>query len=373
MKYGIITFYHDCNNYGANLQAYALCRVIEKLGHEAEQIDYYNGKKYKYLLSCIYRKLFKKKYYKNADFYNRKMAIKEFRESIPHSKIYYKKTLTCANDNYDGFICGSDQIWNPAWINDAFSLNFVKDEKIKISYAASVGKEALNEKDKAKFSCMLSRIDHISVLEKNAVDLLSECTNKRIEWVLDPTLLLSREEWDTIVPDAKVNTKYVFCYYLNDYGPHRDVAKEYAKKNGLKIVTLPYLSYTERECDKEFGDYRLFDVSPRDFISLIKHAEYVLTDSFHAAVFCHLYNKPFAVFSQAGKESRVRMDSLTELFGTEEHHIIGDDMMNADAIMRLSAPESSEVSDKYIQMKSKSMDFLKNALSSGGKYDKTNM
>lgn len=366
MKIGIITFYHDMTNYGANLQAYALCEVVNKMGYEAEQIDYYNGKRYRYLLSVIYRFVFKKKYYKNKDFYNRKMAIKRFRQSIPHSKVYFKSTLTKANRKYDGFICGSDQIWNPDWITPAFALQFAEDKKLKISYAASIGKEIIEEHSKEKYVHMLSRLDYVSVREKNAVKLLNEFTEKPIEWVLDPTLLLTKNEWDEIVPENKIKDKYVFCYFLNDYKLHRDIAQEYADNNNLKIVTLPYLSYQRRECDDGFGDYRLFDVSPCDFIAMIKYAEYVFTDSFHASVFCHLYNKSFVVFTQGGKESRVRMDSLTELFDTSEHHIVGDDLINLENINGISNVPSLENTKEYQRMKAKSIDYLSKALASGG-------
>ncbi len=364
MKYGIITLYHDNNNYGANLQAYALCYICKKLGFDVEQIDYYNADYFRRIISLTYRLLFKKRYYKCNEFYRRKMAIKSFRDTIPHSKVYYKHTLYKTNDSYDGFIVGSDQVWNPSWITDAFALRFVKENKRKISYAASLGRERLDPQEKDLFSSILENMDCISVREKNGVTLLAELTATPIEWVLDPTLLLSQDEWDQIATPRKIEPRYIFCYFLNGYSSHRDIARKYAQSKHYKIVTLPYLSYQNRECDDDFGDYQLYDVSPCDFISLIKYADFVFTDSFHATVFCHLYNKEFAVFSQTGKESRVRMDSLTEMFGTRERHLVGDDSLNLEIINGFHPIERTENTEEFLKMKSKSIEFLVKALSS---------
>lgn len=364
MKYGILTLYHDNTNYGANLQAYALCAICKKHGFNAEQIDYYNGKRIRQVLSLIYRFVFKKRYYKNNEFYTRKMAIKRFRDSIPHSKTYYRENLKKANNNYTGFIVGSDQVWNPEWITDAFALRFADAKRLRMSYAASIGRISLSNKEKELFASILSQMDYISVREKNGVELLSKTTDKKIEWVLDPTLLLSEAEWNLIASPRKISERYIFCYFLNDYLPHRDFANQYARSQGIKIATFPYLSYQMRKSDDGFGDYQIYDASPSDFISLIKYADYVFTDSFHATVFCHLYHKEFVVFSQAGKESRVRMDSLTEMFGTSERHLVGDELLRLETIAGFSPIDHPENSALFLKMKAKSIEFLVKSLSS---------
>lgn len=366
MKVGIITFYYDITNYGANLQAYALCRWCNKIGFDTEQLCYYDSYGFKKIFSWLYRHVFKKKYYKNENFYQRKMSIKRFRDKIPHSKLYCKNTLVKANDRYDAFIVGSDQVWNPDWINQAFKLEFVQSDKLKISYAASLGRECLSQDEKSIFMPILNRIDFISVREENSIGLLSELTDKKVEWVLDPTLLLDSAEWDEVCSDRFIEDDYLFCYYLNEYQLHRDIAVKYAKEHNLKIVTLPFLSYKYRKCDDGFGDYQLYAVSPGEFVSLIKYAKCVFTDSFHATVFSHLYKKDFVVFSQSGKQSKARMDTLTRLFGTEERHLVGDEAVTLSTIDSFRRIDYTQNADKYRKTKEKSEQFLLNALSRKG-------
>lgn len=361
MKVGICTMYYENSNYGGNLQAYALWRVCESLGHSTEQIAYYDSFRIKKIFSFLYRKVLGTRYYKSNDFFVRKRAIRIFREKIPHTKLYYRGTLKKANQKFDAFIVGSDQVWNPSWILPAYTLEFVDNNKIKISYAASIGREILNDKENDLFKSILSRMTAISVREESGVRLLSCLTEKNVEWVLDPTLLLSVDEWDQISTKRLIESDYIFCYYLGDDSKYRQLATEYAIRHNLKIVTLPNLSYQYRSVDESFGDYQLYDVSPEAFISLIKYSKYVFTDSFHATVFAHLYEKEFVVFSPAGKQSRVRMDSLTEMFGTQERHSIGNSMTVED-IERFQSINYQINCGKYIERKEKSLDFLTRSL-----------
>lgn len=372
MKIGICTLYFENSNYGANLQAYALCHICETLGYDAEQICYYDSYRIKKFISLSYRAILGKKYYKSNDFYVRKMAIKKFRDSIPHSKIYYKTTLKKANTKYDAFIVGSDQVWNPSWILPAYTLEFAKQDKLKISYAASMGREKLDDSQQEIFKDILSRMTSISVREKSGVEILEKLTDKRIEWVLDPTLLLSEDEWNQVASDRIVNEDYVFCYYLGENENYRRIAKEYANRHGYKIITLPYLSYQYRKADEGFGDYKLYDVSPSDFISLVKFSRFVFTDSFHASVFSHLYKKEFVVFSPEGKQSKVRMDSLTEMFNTQERHLIGNDF-SANSIEHFQPIDYSNNETEYLNQKKKSIEFLKNSLEVSRTVDERNM
>ena len=120
---------------------------------------------------------------------------------------------------------------------------------------------------------------------------------------------------------------------------------------------MPYLSYQYREADDGFGDYRLYDISPCEFISLIKYSKYIFTDSFHATAFSHLYKKEFVVFSPDGNQSRVRMDSLTEMFKTTERHLIGSGV-SIDAIEHFESLDCSIDETGYIDRKHKSMEYL---------------
>ena len=147
---------------------------------------------------------------------------------------------------------------------------------------------------------------------KNLVD-------KKIEYVIDPVFLLSKGEWEKIASKRQVQNKYLFCYFLGSNKKSRKLAKEYAKLHDLKIVSIPYLNDKFRKCDYNFADYSLMDVSPNDFLSLIKHSEVIFTDSFHAVAFSNIFHKQYFIFDREKNGTlNERIIDVTKLFQTEE-------------------------------------------------------
>lgn len=365
-RIGICTLYCNNRNYGGNLQSYALCKTIKSLGWQAEMITYYNStlirsKLSKIKLSLIHILSKKDKISKQLAIRNR--AIDCFRESIPHSKLYYADTIKKANAYYDCFITGSDQVWNPDWINWFMSLEFVDETKRTIAYAASVGKTKLTPEQQEKLKRALMHTDVVSIRERETIPALKELTNKPIEYVLDPTLLLTRDEWDEISTQRLIEEKYMFCYFLRDDENLRVAAKQYAKKNNLKIVTLPYLNGVYRKVDDGFGNYALFDISPKDFISLIKYASFVLTDSYHGTVFSHLYERKFAVTNGSNNiEMGCRMQSLSDLFGTEERYIKDTKMVTVDSLENLTNIPLNIDWKNYDSMRKNSIEYLEKVI-----------
>lgn len=318
MKIAIVTHYYKSDNYGGNLQAYALCYWLKKNGYDAEQLCFnilpgkigstyyqrlkkqvcYTFKVFSYNILCKNReeriKSRKvKKYYKL-----RKNSMLKFNlDAIPHSsKVYFEKTIKTSVKNYDCFISGSDMVWFPEWYSPILTLEFVPDNIPKFSYAPSVGVTKLSETQKKFYKEFLSSYQDVSVREESSVGLLKDLVPDQVHYVLDPTLLLSRSDWDKICNKKIFSEKYLFCYFLGDYSPSRKIAEEYAKKYNLKLVTIPYLIGKYQLCDDGFGDVQFSEVSPSDFISLIKYADVVFTDSFHACVFSFIYNKQFITF-----------------------------------------------------------------------------
>lgn len=361
MKYGICTFYYNNRNYGAILQAYALRKVVESLGVEAEMISYTNRTKVYSALFNIKKNL-RRQHYLSSDFASRCSAIDSFRDSIPHSKLYYSNTISRINGDYDGFIVGSDQVWNPDWINQFTALSFSNSSKNTIAYAASLGKIRLSVDQQDKLKQALEKTNYISLREKESIPSLQRLTKKEIAYVLDPTLLLSRETWDDICSDRMIDEDYIFCYYLGGNSNLRNVAKELGIRKNLKIVALPYLNGKYREVDDGFGDYQLFDVSPVNYLSLVKHASFMMTDSFHGTVFAHMFETPFVVSGGGKDEMGCRMLSLTELFGTEDRYIKEHDDVSIDAVISLNDSPMVLRYDKHDAMLNHSMDFLKSAL-----------
>ena len=305
MRIAIFTHYYLSNNYGGNLQAYALCKVLEDLGHEADQVCYLRNTNVKQSMIFRMKKrlkssiknatiiLYDKNFFKNIDM--RKRAICVFnQESIPHTnKVYDDTCISLLNEEYDFFITGSDQVWHPNVLCSGYLLEFCDSPSKKISYAASIATNKIDLQSENRLKKALSSFSHISTREQDSVSLLSEMGIRDCEWVLDPTLLLTSEEWRKTAQPFKIEKDYVLTYFLGDNEQSRQNALEYAKRNGLLLVSLPFLLNSYRKCDRGYGDIQLYAVSPEQLLYLIDHSKAVFTDSFHATVFSILLSTPF--------------------------------------------------------------------------------
>ena len=341
MKIGIITLYYKNNNYGGVAQAYALNKYLTNLGFESELISYklggsklnlidnnYNYKmifsrccnKAKKTLKAPIEKLLEKKYI--IKLRERENKLEEFRQQIPHSKLYNINNIGNIENRYDIFITGSDQTWNPGVIDNAFVFSFLKNKHKKIfSYASSVAVTNASVRYINFMKDELEKYSFISVREEQSKKILQQTTNKKINWVIDPTLLLERNDWEKITGKRIVKEKYILCYMLGDSIKQREVIKKFAKKMGLKLVTIPYIvngnKFKFKLEDFKFGNEQMIDISFNDFLSLIKYADYVITDSFHAVCFSYIYKKEFYVFEKKTLVSTSsRIYSLLKLFGT---------------------------------------------------------
>ena len=361
---GITTHFYKSTNYGGVLQAFALCKVLVKQGHVAKQICFVNNIKRNN--KHFFRKIFKIPkivVYKiisplfTTHIEERLLKFQNFNIKIPHTaKVYNETNIVETNACFDGFITGSDQVWHPNVINVAYLLGFTN--KKKVAYAASLAVDNLNINQQQIMKEGLVDFNAVSVREKDMVDLLQPLTDKKIEWVLDPTLLLDKGDWDEICPERRIKEKYLFCYFLGQDKRIRKLAKRYAKKHGLKIVNLPHLCGIAK-ADIGFGDYKLYDVAPDDFVSLIKYSECVFTDSFHACVFSGIYNKNFVAFNRHGMESMAtRLYSLCELFECQDHFCDVKEKFNMDYIDKIGQVDYNKNFDLLKEMKNKSIEFL---------------
>ena len=362
MRIGIVTLYYKNNNYGANLQAYALNRVISEMGYKPKHISYYGSNRAHYFFSNVKHFLLSRKNTISRNIEKRNSDIRRFNKTIPHTKLFFKKNIEKSNKNFDCFIVGSDQVWNPEWMDKFTSLAFTFNDKLKISYAASIGKVNLNNEQVSKLKKVLDNINSISVRERENISLLESLTDKKVVCTLDPTLLLDKKQWEEISSDRLIDEEYIFCYFLRGDTIFRDIANDYSKLKKLRIVTLPYLNGKFRACDQGFGDYRLFNISPRDFISLVKYSSYVITDSFHAVVFSHIYERPFIVATKKDDEMGCRMKSLVELFGTENRYLNDFSFFTLDYLKELEKNKYILKTEKYEQLKEKSLKFLEESL-----------
>lgn len=226
--------------------------------------------------------------------------------------------------SYDAIVCGSDQIWNPDYNIPSFFLDFAKEDQRKVIYAASIGKDSLTKLQLNTYANLMKGLDYISVREHSAKEILQPVADQPITVVLDPTLLHSREYWEEKAAEsAKDYKNYVFCYFLDMTEEKVKAAKDYADKRGCELVQIPYLHGRYEPFCEKLGGIMDSDVNPADFLKLIRDAECVLTDSFHAVVFSLLFQKDFWVFGRmAGSYNmNTRLDTLLGYFGAEERMI----------------------------------------------------
>ena len=319
----IITL-HYSDNYGSVLQAYALQTYLEKNRTiNVSIIDYiqkYDAVNYKFFRTELYRKrpqafLADLLYFgKNR---KRKASFESFRKNYLHmtaEKYDSVKQLESLNEGIDGFICGSDQIWNfdcTNGLDPAYFLSFAAADKKKISYAASFGQTQFAIDDIDKVKKYLQTFDLISIREKSMQEVLEREIERPVQVVLDPTLLLCREEYDKLCDEnlrKRIEKPYIFVYMLEENLELLKYAKRYAEQTALKLVYISNISKKGQLVLKKYKN--AYGVDPGNFLTYIKYAECIITNSFHATVFSVLYEKKFCTFKT--KHSFPRMLDLLD-------------------------------------------------------------
>lgn len=385
MRIGIITHYHNSTNYGGNLQAYALCKVLNDRGHEAEQIDYDKKgdvlfAKRKGLSGAVRsvagrlgRLLTRRSSTVAQGLAVRTQAVLKFnRERIPHSSVCYRKdTVAQTNEKYDVFVTGSDQVWHPTAVCSAYLLDFVRADKTKLSYAASVAMNRMPPQVLQRYGQSLVDFSAISVREQDALELIAPISPVPVEWVLDPTLLLNRQDWDALCSERIISQPYLFCYFLGDDPNQRELARRYAREKGLRLVTMPHLCGREMAGDRNFGEVDLYEVDPGGFVSLIRDAECVFTDSFHATAFSLIYEKQFFVFRRSGHAAMSgRIHSLLELVNAK-HRFCDTPQRAIWDYIQTAPPACYTDKDALESMRARSLAFLLGSISNVEKKKKT--
>lgn len=349
-KLALITCYFQ-PNYGSQLQAYATQLLFDKMNipNETVRIDglrrEINAAKYKYFLSRIWdihtvkdkfatvKKVWalKTKGKKlRQDMATRNAMFRDFAQNRFHlSPIYHSKAeLGNKAHCYSAFVVGSDQLWLPSNIEaDYYTLSYVPDDVPKIALSTSFGISKLPHRQAQKATEFLKRIDFCSVREKSGQQIIKELVGHDVPVVCDPTILFTAEEWEKMVsPKRFIQEPYLFCYFLGNNPEQRAFVKRFKETTGYKIVQLQHCDeYIKSDID--FPDYTPYNVGPTEFLQLIRDAEYVFTDSFHASVFSLLYSKQFFTFRRYHKDSIVstngRLYSLLTLVGQEDRLIKG--------------------------------------------------
>ena len=306
MRVGILTF-PNSPSYGASLQMRGLYRCLESLGHNVEIINYKNI----YMAS-------KKHFRTKSGGVIKKIAISlldaptKYKFQRFEKKLdFYPKTILCEKDNlkgiaerYDYLICGSDQVWNPNITNEDMNyfFSFCEDNSKKISYAASFGVTELSEAFASKVREELQKFNYISVREEQGREIVVGLLDKECTVVLDPTMLLSQSEWKSCEKkNSKLPDKYIAKFIFNyDEAVERSI-DELKRKTGLPLITVGGSLITKIK-DRSFTG----PLAPDEWLYVLDHAEYVVTDSFHGAAFSIIFHKKLFVSLASATNSRLK-------------------------------------------------------------------
>lgn len=316
---GLVTYYNS-DNFGAMLQAYALKREIEKNGCRCTLISHNrfsvvhkelaggSGSKTARRVKTGVRhprslKMIASGQTKDIKRGKKRAKIKcaSFRDEFfpDKTEIFYYNTDQIMKDPpiFDGYVCGSDQIWSPERFTGAepFFLDFVPEGRPRIAYAPSLAMTTIPDGMKESYKTLVSKFSDVSVREKKGCDAIEEAVGIRPKWVCDPTFLMSQVEWEEF-SDVKTDTpeRYIFCYFLSKENllRARGVINKTAAELNAKVLVLPF---GEHVIDSRWIGPR--DVGPREFTALIRNACYVLTDSFHGTSLSILLEKNFNVYA----------------------------------------------------------------------------
>lgn len=361
MKVENITLQAICN-YGSAFQTLATQHVFEGLGCQVETVDYVRqsakGERIGDILAngetSAATKL-KQILLLPSSIRQRKVFDEFLRKYVHLSRRRYTRDedFTAHLPEADVYCTGSDQVWNTSWhsgIPYPFFLTFAPDEKKKIAFSASFGKEKLDEAEQAQIRPLLQRYSAISVRERSGLEILNDMGIQGT-WVLDPTLTVTPDFWNKIAVPRMIREDYILVYQLGRSKAFNKYVRQYAKLRGMKLV---------RVCMRY--DHVLLPgkpvaiPSPEEVLSLFRHASCVITDSFHATAFSIGFHRPFVCIYP--KRFSTRLESILTLTGLTHRVVtdptdfsIGEQPIHYEQVDRILAAE-----------REKTMAFLKNAL-----------
>ncbi|MBQ6384277.1 MAG: polysaccharide pyruvyl transferase family protein [Clostridia bacterium] len=343
-KVGILTFLHN-DNYGSSLQAYALQRVIREMGYDAEHIDYrpdraekirnliISGNSPKLILEGI-RKRSVQAGQAGARAKNRAIPAFYEREMKLSPVCRNHQELKKISGSYDLLVCGSDQIWNPVWLNPAYFLDFAEKGQKKLAYAPSLGVRELKDRRKRKkIKSLTEGFEALSAREAEGAALLREITGREADVLPDPVCLLSREAWSEAADKTKEPSlcpqKSLVCYFIGENPDYWARVRELEKETGLPVRVIPVTAESYE------SGYPLLDgIGPEGFLRAIRDAACLCTDSFHGLVFGTIFcvrTVPLKRYREEDPESKnCRVEHFlreTQQYSLEEIRMKGMDWL----------------------------------------------
>ena len=377
-KIGIITILKT-NNYGAELQAYATQSALRKMGYDAEIIDYlfyknplhkqtqrsqpvFNFGLKKRLAEWVYPLITNLKSLGNR--HKNDVRVKRFEQfHMENTKlsVVYKSMdeLYDAKLDYDVYMVGSDQVWNPGIYSSLlpYMLTFAPKGKKRVSYASSFGVSQIDASQQWLYKKYLPEFSAIGVREKNAVEMVEDIAGCHATWVLDPTLLLNKEDWEEVASEVRyVTGPYVLLYELTPCPYIKKLAYAMRKEKGLTIVRICKRAAEE---DKDESIVNVIDAGPAEFVRLFADADMVITNSFHGTAFSINFGKEFYTVTPLHKQNNSRQQSLLELFSIKERLILEGTEIRAITLKPIDYAIVNSTLDKE---RNKSINFLNSAI-----------
>ncbi len=319
-------------NYGTFLQAFATQTAMRNLGCETEILnidsviaDVSKARK-KYFLKQMFNLAELKSYRHTISALIARKTDKTYKHFMAQReacfRAFHKKNFSIGPkcDSWDGLsehcrefdsiVVGSDQLWRPANIaGNFYTLNFVPEDVNKISYATSFGLKEIRPEQRVAAARFLNRINYLSTREDSGADIVRDLTGRTAEVVCDPTLLLTKAEWESFLqPEPIVSGDYILVYMLSNFKEHRAYIRRLAKQTSCKVVGIlhgaGYIKGDEKSVDEAPAA-----IDPFDFLNLIRHAKYVCTDSFHGCVFSTIMEKDYYVFKRFSDADKMSTNS----------------------------------------------------------------
>lgn len=355
-KIGIITCGKE-PNYGACLQALATQYKVSELGYDAELMNYsfmdeknYSPLHQKHLRSFVASTLF---YHLRKSLHS---AFQEFREKnmrYTAAQFVTPEDFKRVCDDYDAFLIGSDQVWNPELGIDTniTLLRFYEDGPRRLSYASSFGVSTLPKDLRGDYREALRKFDYISTREVSGKELVHSLTDKDSVVSLDPTMLLTASEWEQYEEDVDVKGPYVLIYDMRHSPMVMDAAKKLAEKKGCQVLALSRIRISDNKIRTLYG------ISPGQFLALIKNAEAIVTDSFHGTIFSIIYEKEFYSYcSRKGMKIGSRITNILSSLNLDQR------LIHDGSELDLSDIDYDEIRQRVENMRSASLGYLKKIL-----------
>lgn len=375
MRIGVLTLpLHT--NYGGILQAYALQRVLQDMGHDVVLLDSYPQcptlkpfplQQMFYLKRLLMKFVAPHKalplfYEKEAIVrYQKKEHIRQFyRQHVRH--VPFGEGATLNSNDFDALIVGSDQVWRPIYDSKNILeryLSFAKDwtQVKRIAYAASFGTDAWEYTEEQTSECRrLAQIfDAVSVREESGVTLCKEHLSVDASWMLDPTLLVNPKHYLAHIEGITSTNPSQMClsYMLDETEEKNTILQHIVDSQGYNLVAYKNID------DPDNGDVPTVE----EWLKAFHDAEFVFTDSFHGCVFSIIFNKPFVVYGNVGR-GMARFHSLLSLFSLEERLVTTPEAATNVACHPI---DWDKVNIRLSELRAQSQEFLTKALADAQK------